>query len=92
MSQQTTGCRVLSWFPFYLFLEVFDWLGPQRVAPFYRQHLDLTQALERYHFQFGPPLSLVSLSLDFAVVREEDELEEDVEQCLSCVEGVLEVD
>ena len=37
-------------------------------------------------------LSRVSLSLDVAVVGEEDELEEDVEQCLSCLEGVLEVD
>ena len=36
-------------------------------------------------------LSRVSLSLDVAVVGEEDELEEDVEQCLSCLEGVLEV-
>ena len=36
-------------------------------------------------------LSRVSLSLD-AVVGEEDELEEDVEQCLSCLEGVIEVE
>ena len=36
-------------------------------------------------------LSPVSLSLD-DVVGEEDELEEDVDQCLSCLEGVLEVD
>ena len=35
--------------------------------------------------------SRVSLSLDLAV-GEEDELEEDVEQCLSCLEGVLEVE
>ena len=27
-----------------------------------------------------------------ALVGEEDELEEDVEQCLSCLEGVLEVE
>ena len=37
-------------------------------------------------------LSPVSLSLDVAVVGEEDELEEDVEQCLSCLEGVIEVE
>ena len=37
-------------------------------------------------------LSRVSLSLDVAVVGEEDELEEDVEQCLSCLEGVIEVE
>ena len=37
-------------------------------------------------------ISRVSLSLDVAVVREEDELEEDVEQCLSCLEGVIEVE
>ena len=35
--------------------------------------------------------SRVSLSLDVAVVGEEDDLEEDVERCLSCLEGVLEV-
>ena len=37
-------------------------------------------------------LSRVSLSLDVAVVGEEDELEEDVERCLSCLEGVIEVE
>ena len=37
-------------------------------------------------------LSRVSLSLDVDVVCEEDELEEDVEQCLSCLEGVIEVE
>ena len=35
--------------------------------------------------------SRVSLSLDVAV-GEEDELEEDVEQCLACLESVIEVD
>ena len=34
------------------FLFDFGWLGPQRVAPFYHQHWNLTQALERCHFQF----------------------------------------
>ena len=37
-------------------------------------------------------LARVSFSLDVDVVGEEDELEEDVEQCLSCLEGVIEVD
>ena len=37
-------------------------------------------------------LSRVSLSLNTVVVGEEDELEEDVEQCLSCLEGVIEVE
>ena len=37
-------------------------------------------------------LSRVSLSLDVAVVGEEDELEEDVEQCLSCLEGDIDVE
>ena len=99
LRRQTTGVDVLSWSPFYLFLGVFGWLGDlardwihgkQRVSPFYHQHWNLTQALERYHFQFDP-LSRVSLSLD-VVVGEEDELEEDVEQCLSCLEGVIEVE
>ena len=36
--------------------------------------------------------SRVSLSLDIVVLGEEDELEEDVEQGLSCLEGVLEVE
>ena len=35
-------------------------------------------------------LSRVSLSLNTVVVGEVDELEEDVEQCLSCLEGVME--
>ena len=38
------------------------------------------------------PLSRVSLSLDIAVVGEEDQLEEDVERCLSCLEGVIKVE
>ena len=37
-------------------------------------------------------LSRVSLSLDVAVEGEEDELEEDVDQGLSCLEGVIEVE
>ena len=41
---------------------------------------------------FRSSLSRVSLSLDVAVVGEEDELEEDVEQCLSCLEGVTDVE
>ena len=40
-------------------------------------------------FFFRSSLSRVSLSLD---VGEEDELVEDVEQCLSCLEGVIEVE
>ena len=51
LSQQTTGCPVLSWFPFCLLLEFFGWLGPQRVAPFYHQHWKLTQSLERCHIR-----------------------------------------
>ena len=82
-----------------LFLGIFGWLGlardwfhgKQRVSPFYHQHLNLTLALEGNRFHFDP-LSRVSLSLDAAAVGEEDELEEDVEQCLSCLEGVIEVE
>ena len=37
-------------------------------------------------------LSRVSLSLHVAVVGEEDELDEDVEQYVSCLEGVIEVE
>ena len=101
LSRQTTGFPVLSRSPFHLFLEIFGWLGElardwihgrPRVSPFYHQHWNLTQALERYHFQFDRSLSRVSLSLDVAVIGEEDELEEDVGQCLSCFESVLEVD
>ena len=52
-----TGLTVLNrGLRFYLFLEIFGWLGElardwihgkQRVSPFY-------QALERYHFRFDP--------------------------------------
>ena len=37
-------------------------------------------------------LSRISLLLGAVVVGDEDELEEDVEQCLSCLEGVIEVE
>ena len=37
-------------------------------------------------------LSRVSLSLETVVLGEEDEHEEDVEQCLSCLEGVIDVE
>ena len=40
---------------------------------------------------FRSSFSRVSLSLD-DVVGEEDELEEDVKQCLSCLEGVMKVE
>ena len=56
------------------------------------QHVNLTQALEGNQFHFDPPFALVSLSLDVAVVGEEDELEEDVGGAISCFEGVIEVE
>ena len=37
-------------------------------------------------------LSRVSVSLDVVVVGGKDEQEEEVEQCLSCLEGVIEVE
>ena len=37
-------------------------------------------------------LSRVSLSLEVVVVGEEDGLEEDVEHCLSCLEGAMDVE
>ena len=61
----------------YSFLSEFCWLGSQRVAPFYRQHW-LTQALERFHFQFDPLFLESHCHLNVAV-GDEDELEEDVE-------------
>ena len=87
MSRQTTGFIVLPWSAFCLFWGIFGWLGSardwfhnkQRVSPFYHQHLNLTQALE-VSLSVRSSLSRVSLSLDVAVVGEEDELEEDVEQ------------
>ena len=84
---------------FHFLGEIFGWLGElardwihgrQRVSPFYHQHL--TQALERYHFQFDPLFLESHSSLDTVVVGEEDDLEEDVEQCLSCLEAVIEVE
>ena len=59
----------------------------QRVAPVSHQHRKLTQALESYHLSDRSSLSRVSLSLDVAVVGEED-----VEQGLSCLEGVIDVE
>ena len=46
-SQNTTGCTVLSWSPFYLFLS-FCWLEFHQVALIYHQP-NLTLALERCH-------------------------------------------
>ena len=56
------------------------------------QHVHLTQILDRKSVQHKSSRALVSLSLDTVVVGEVDELEEDVEQCLSCLEGVIEVE
>ena len=76
LSRQTTCVSVLSWSPF-CFLRICGWLGKlardwihgrQRVSPFYHQHWNLTQALERYHFQFDP-LSLPSLLITWCCFR-----------------------
>ena len=50
------------------------------------QHVDLTQLRDRNLSHTGLP------PLDVAVGGEEDELEEEVEQCLSCLEGVMGVE
>ena len=56
------------------------------------QHLVLTQALDGESIPLRSSLSRVSLWLDTVVVSEADELEEDAEQCLSCLEGVIGVE
>ena len=91
---------VLSWSPFHLFLEIFgrlgelarDWIhGRQRVSPVLSSTLKLDTGTGEVSLSVRSSLSRVSLSLDVAVVGEEDELEE-VEQCLSCLEGVIDVE
>ena len=53
--------------------------------------LELDTGTGEVSFSVRSSLSRVSLSLDVAV-GDENELEEDVEQGLSCLEGVLEVE
>ena len=77
-------------------------VGTQRVAPFYLGFLFMgfwvwlawstTQALERCHFQFDPLFLESHYHLMLLSLVKEDELEEYVEQCLSCLEGVIEVE
>ena len=70
-----------------------DWIhGRQLVSPLYHQHLKHDTSTGEISFSVRSSLSRVSLSLDVAVVGEEDELEDDVEQCLSCLEGVMDVE
>ena len=101
LSRQTTGVTVLSWSPCCLFLEFFGWLGElapdwihgrQQGFPVVSSTLKLDTGTGEVSLSVRSSLSQVSLSLDFAVVGEEDELEKDVEQCLSCLEGVIEVE
>ena len=54
--------------------------------------LKLDTSTGEVSLSFRSSLSRVSLSLDVAVVGEEDELEEDVGWLLSCLEGVIEVE
>ena len=79
---------------FFICFWIFGWLGgayrnQQQTTGFTvlssPQHLNLTQALDTL-------ILWISLSLDAVVVGEEDEIEEDVERCFSCLEGVIEVE
>ena len=77
---------------FLLFLEILGWLGPQRTGVDVRSstlELDTGTGEVRYHLQFDP---LFLESHYHLIVGEEGELEEDVEQELSCLEGVFEVE
>ena len=87
LNRQTTGRSVPSWVPFYLVLDFWlAWVTTGFTVPSSTFELDTGTG--------GKSISLCSfpLSLDVAVVGEEDELEEDVERCLSCLEGVIEVE
>ena len=102
LSRQTTGVNFLSLFPFYLFLEIFGWLcelardwihGRQRTGfPVQSSTLKLDTSTGEVSLSVRSSPSRVSLSLHVAVVGAEDELEEDVEQCLSCLESVIVVE
>ena len=83
-----------------MFLGIFGWLGvarnwfydKQRVAPFISSTLELDTSTEEVSLSIRSSRSRISLSLGVTVVGEEDELEEDDEERLSCFEGVFEVD
>ena len=84
---------------FFFFLKICGWLGvardwfhgKQRCFSFLSStfELDTSTGGDSISFWFCP--SRISLSLDVVVVGEEDELE-DVKRCLSCLEGLFEVD
>ena len=101
LSGETKGVPVLSWSPFKNFLVGFwlawrpcSWLDSRQTTgvPVLSSTLKLDTSTGDGSFYFRSSFSPVSLSLDVAVVGEEDELEEEEEQCLSCLEGVIEVE
>ena len=97
------GVSVLSWF---LFFVVFFFWGflvglatllvigftANNGFPVLSSTLKLGTGTGEVSLSFRSSPSRVPLSLDVVVVGEEDELEEDVEQYLSCLERVIEVE
>ena len=86
------GCPVLPWFPLLLVFGSFWLAWSTKGCPVISSTLKLGTGTGEVSLSFRSSLSRVSLSLDVAVVGEEDELEEDVEKRLSCLEGVIEVE
>ena len=84
----------------FLSLDIFGWLG-DLARDWIHHRQNVLQSLSTLKLDTGTgevslsvrsSLSRISLSLDVAVDGGEDELEQDVEQCLSCLEGVIDVE
>ena len=85
LSRQTRGCSVLSWFP-YLFFDFFGLVNIRSLR--YRSSTVVDTVTGEMSLSVRSSRSRVLVSL---TVGDEDELE-DVEQWLSCLASVLEVD
>ena len=99
LSRQTTGLPVLSWFPLYLVLDFFGWLGERlpgsaanngSLRSIISSTFELDTGTGGESIPLWSSLSRVSLLLNTVVVGDEDELEEDVGWLRSRVEGVIE--
>ena len=92
MSEQNGSPRTCSWFSFVFSFGVLVGLGNNGSPRSFRLTCELDTSTGWMSIPLRSSLSRLSLSLNTVVVGEVDELEKDVEQCLSYLEGVIEVE
>ena len=92
MSEQNGSLRTCSWFSFLFCFGVLVGLGNNGSPRSFRLTCELDTSTGWMSIPLRSSLSRLSLSLNTVVVGEVDELEKDVEQCLSYLEGVIEVE